>query len=56
VSLPSSTSRVMSRTILMAGSPFRVTPETSCCQVERPFEDAPERVTRSSKISTPLRS
>ena len=47
VSLPSSTSRVISRTILMAATSF---PRVSCRQLERPLEDAPGPVTRSSKV------
>jgi len=55
VSLPSSTNRVMSRTILMAGTSFRSVCPTYLVSVELPFEDVPEPVTRSSKGSTPLR-
>jgi len=56
VSLPSSTSRVMSRTIRMAGLPSRAYTRTSCRQFERPLEDAPEPIIRSLKNSRPLRS
>src|ERR1700739_315443 len=46
----------MSRTILMVGISFCEHTRYILCPFERPLEDAPEPVTRSSKSSTPLLS